>query len=79
MLALGVNLNSDGALNGIDVAEADAMEVLVLDGGMEGGRPSVTIHIRLGHGHIVAQTSARLFCTAARMIEAKYPDLFEGE
>lgn len=77
MIALGINLNGDGALEDIDVAEADAIEVLVLEGGMDSGKPSVTLHVTLGHGHIVAQTSARLFCTAAKMIEAKYPNLFE--
>jgi hypothetical protein len=28
---------------------------------------------------VVAETSARLFCTAAKMIMSKYPDLFEGD
>lgn len=77
MLRMDVNLNGDGALKGIDVAEADAIEVLVLDRGTVSGKPSVALHITLGHGHILAQTSARLFVTAAKMIEAKYPDLFE--
>lgn len=79
MIALKINLNGDGALSHIDrVEEATDIEVLLLDGGMEGGKPSVTIHITLDGRHIVAQTSARLFCTAAKMIEARHPDLFEG-
>jgi hypothetical protein len=87
MLSLGINLEGDGALKDVRRAEeATEIEVLLLDGGMESGKPSVTIHITLPAGvgptakserHIVAQTSARLFCTAAKMIEAKHPDLFE--
>lgn len=86
MLSLSVNLEGDGALQGLKFTEAHAVEVLVLDGGMSSGKPSVTIHVTLPGGvgptakserHIVAQTSARLFCTAAKMIEAKFPDLFE--
>jgi hypothetical protein len=81
MIALTVNLDGDGALKGIGhLEEADAIEVLVLDHGMASGKPSVTLHITfqnaIGDRHVVAQTSARLFCTAAKMIEAKYPDLF---
>lgn len=86
MLALSINLEGDGALRDLRLTEAHAVEVLVLDGGMSSGKPSVTIHITLPGGigptakserHIIAQTSARLFCTAAKMIEAKFPDLFE--
>lgn len=41
-------------------------------------RPSVAIRIDLPDGRVVmAETTARLFCTAAKMIEARYPDLFE--
>jgi hypothetical protein len=87
MIALSVNLEGDGALRGIrHIEEATAIEALVLDGGMSSGKPSVTLHITLPAGvgptakserHIVAQTSARLFCIAAKMIEARYPDLFD--
>lgn len=78
MLALKINMEGDDALKGVGhIEEATDIEVLVLDHGMVGGRPSVTIHITMDGKHIIAQTSARLFCTAAKMIEAKYPDLFE--
>lgn len=80
MIAMSVNLNGDGALAGIPIHhEADAIEVILLEGGTSGGRPSVTIHMTVGddHVHIIGQTSARLFCTAARMIMAKHPDLFD--
>ena len=86
MIAMSVNLNGDGALAHVRrVEEASEIEVLLLDGGMSSGHPSVTIHITLPAGvgetakserHIVAQTSARLFCTAAKMIEARHPDLY---
>lgn len=56
------------------------MAVAVLERGMTSGKPSVALRIDLPDGRtVVAETSARLFCTAARMIMAKYPDLFEGE
>lgn len=78
MLELGVNFNGDGALADVGhISEADAIEVMVLDRGMGSGKPSVGLHITVDGEHVLAQTSARLFCTAARMIMAKYPDLFE--
>jgi hypothetical protein len=82
MILLSVNMEGDGALKGIPVHhEASAIEIIVLEDGTSGGRPSVTIHMTVGddHVHIIGQTSARLFCTAARMILAKYPDLFDDE
>lgn len=87
MLSLSVNLNGNGALAGVRIhQEASAIEVILLEGGTASGKPSVTIHMTLGAGvgdtakserHVIGQTSARLFCTAAKMIEAKYPDLFD--
>lgn len=59
---------------------APAIQVAVLDRGMESGRPSIALRIDLPDGqHVIAETSARLFVTAARAIHAKYPDLFEGD
>lgn len=80
MLALKVNLDGVGAfaeIAPVKIEQATDIEVLLLDGGMDSGKPSVTIHISIDGRHVIAQTSARLFCTAARMIMAKYPDLFE--
>ena len=51
----------------------------VLDKGMGSGRPSVALRIEVEGKPVIAQTSARLFCTAARAIMVKYPDLFEGD
>lgn len=54
--------------------------VTILDKGMSSGRPSVAIRIELEDGSsLIAQTSARLFCTAAKAFMEKYPDLFEGD
>lgn len=59
---------------------APAIQVAVLTGGMSSGRPSVALRIDLPDGkHVIAETSARLFCAAARVIMAKYPDLFEDK
>jgi hypothetical protein len=56
------------------------IRVAPVDGGMASGRPSVVIRLDLADGMVViAPTSARLFCTAAKAIMAKYPDLFEGD
>lgn len=56
----------------------EGLQVAVLDGGMQGGRPSIAIRLELPDGRpVIAQTSARLFCTAARGIMAKYPRLFD--
>jgi hypothetical protein len=74
--------NGDGALNDLDmdkVREADEIEVLVLDQGLTSGRPSITLHFVVGEEHFIAQTSARLFCLAARIVTTQYPKLFEGE
>lgn len=56
------------------------LKVIVLDKGMASGRPSVAFRIDLPDGtSVIAETSARLFCTAANAVTAKYPDLFEGD
>jgi hypothetical protein len=83
-VAMNINLDGDGALahlNPDQVEEASELDVLLLDKGMSSGRPSVTLHIAMpdGERHVVVQTSARLFCAAARAILARHPDLFEGD
>jgi hypothetical protein len=56
---------------------APPISVAVLNGGLVSGRPSVAIRIDLPDGQtVVAETTARLFCTAAKAIMARYPDLF---
>lgn len=59
---------------------APPIGVALLSKGMSSGRPSVSLRIDLPDGKLViAETSARLFCTAARVIMARHPDLFEGD
>lgn len=63
-----------------DPIEADRIDIFVLDNGMRSGRPSVALTADLPDGRkFVIQTSARLFCTHARAIMARYPDLFDGD
>jgi hypothetical protein len=63
-----------------EVTEASIKGVALLKNGMESGRPSVAFRIDLPDGDVViAQTSARLFCVAAKAIMARHPELFEGD
>lgn len=86
MIAMKIILEGDGCWpdladnpNLIEVKDGN-MEVALLDKGMASGRPSVAFRIDLPDGKIVfAQTTARLFCMAAKAFMAKYPDLFEGD
>ena len=88
MIPLTIILQGDSAWPDLatkkDVVVLDsntgAIKVAVLAGGMQSGRPSVMLRFELPDGKtVLAETSARLFCTAARAIMAKYPDLFEGD
>lgn len=84
MLGLTINLKGDGAAADvprdklIHVAGRKPIQVIVLDGGMASGRPSVALRIDLPDGQVViAETSARLFCSAGRAIAAAHPKLFD--
>ncbi len=88
MPSLDFNLNGDNCWP--DLREKEVIELMgddappigvaLLDNGMTSGRPSITLRLDLPDGRVVmTETSARLFCTAARMIMAKHPDLFEGD
>jgi hypothetical protein len=60
--------------------DAPPIQAAVLDAGMASGLPSIVLRVDLPDGTVVlAETSARLFCMAAKAIMGKYPDLFEGE
>ena len=62
------------------VADGSIAGLAVLKGGTTSGRPSVALRIETKYGQtVIAQTTARLFCTAAKAIMAKYPDLFEED
>jgi hypothetical protein len=59
--------------------DAPAIGVAALSDGMGSGKPSIALRIDLPDGKsVIAETSARLFCIAARAIMAKHPDLFDG-
>jgi hypothetical protein len=87
MIAMNINLNGDNAWSDIRDKEiihlangSPPIGVAVLNSGLASGRPSVAIRIDLPDGRtVVAETTARLFCGAARAIMAKYPDLFVGD
>lgn len=87
MLGLTVTLDSEGAWPDIEKLKprdfyhlansAPPIQIAVMDRGLASGRPSVAIRIDLPDGRVVvAETTARLYCTAANAIMAKYPDLF---
>lgn len=87
MIAMNINLDGDNAWPDIRDKEiihlangSPPISVAVLNGGLASGRPSIAIRIDLPDGRtVVAETTARLFCGAARAIMAKYPDLFVGD
>lgn len=82
MIPLSIILNGDNAWPDLGDGRKlhhikSGMAVALLDGGMSSGKPSVAIRIDLPDGSaVVAETSARLFCSAAKAFMAKHPDLF---
>ena len=53
--------------------ERERKPVAALDGGMTSGRPSVMLRFGLPDGRtVLAETSMRLFLTAARAFAARY-------
>lgn len=84
MIPFSIILEGDNAWpdlhNKEDVSAGLISSCAVLDRGMSSGKPSVCFRIEMDDQSVVlAQTSARVFCTAAKAIMAKYPDLFEGD
>ncbi len=56
--------------------DAPAIRVAALKGGMSSGKPSVMIGIDIGGGKVVmAETSMRLFLSAARAFRARFGDV----
>lgn len=89
MIALTITFVAKGPLTEIEWPELDRRKVIhlgndsppikvaVLDVGTSSGLPSIALRVDLPDGKtVIAETTARLFCTAARAIMAKYPDLF---
>ena len=64
----------------IDVSEVHdgKIELAVSPHGMSSGKPAILLRIDVDGRTFVIPTTARLFCTMGKMIEAKFPDLFEG-
>lgn len=83
MITMNIALDGNGCWTDLQSKEvihlgdgSPPISVAILDAGLSCGRPSLAIRIDLPDGRVVvAETSARLFCTVARMIMAKYPDL----
>lgn len=75
---LDIEINAEGMLKGIPndqiiVAKNDSMKIGVLPNGMKSGNHSVSFGIYLPDGKMVfAETSLKLFLTAARVFAAKY-------
>lgn len=83
MIGLDIDLQGDGAFraefermgNPIHVKDGVPIKITALDGGMVGGRPSVAISITLPDGRwVLAETSLRLFLTAADALRARFGD-----
>ncbi len=82
MLVLSIFLEGDDAFTDwidrekIHLANtATPIRVAALSGGMTSGKPSVAIGIELPDGRVVvAETSMRLFLTAAKAFEARYQE-----
>lgn len=82
MPALNIVADGDNAwpdLKEKGFIEGDLEAVAFLAGGMVSGQPAVALRIRLPDGsYVIAQTSGRLFSSAGRMLNAKYPKLHDG-
>lgn len=87
MIPMVIKLNGDNAWPDLKDKKflhmgqgSPAIEVAVLEMGMASGRPSVAMRFDMPDGQtLIAETSARLFCSTARAIMAKYPGLFDGD
>lgn len=85
MIAMTIILDGDNAWPDLKDKEiihlangARPVQVAVLPGGLRSGRPSVALRLDLPDGRVVvAETTARLFVSAARAISARYPNLFD--
>jgi hypothetical protein len=74
---LRIILDGDGAFKEFDgrIEEAEFTHVTALEGGMASGNPSVAVLVQTRDGRaFFAETSLRLFLTAADVFKAKYGD-----
>ncbi len=65
-------------LVGRDVHQVSSgVQAIILNG--DGRSPSIAMRMDLADGSVVlVEVEARLFCAAAKMVEARYPDLYLG-
>ena len=79
MIPMSIKFLGDDERAWIDVSEVHdgKMELAVSPHGLSSGKPSVLVRIDVDGKIYVIPTTARLFCTMGKMIEAKYPDLFD--
>ena len=81
MISLVIKLNGDGILAGFPMEKIINLDdtpitITTLEGGMQSGAPSVGFIFDLPDGRkVFAQTSVRLFISAADAIKARYGDL----
>lgn len=74
---LRIILDGDGAFKEFAgrIEEAELTHVTALEGGMASGNPSVAIIVQTPDGRVLfAETSLRLFLTAAEVFRGKYGD-----
>jgi hypothetical protein len=79
---IAIQLNGDPPVwqsDGGKVIDAGLLQdVVILESGMQSGRPSVAFRIVLPNGEIVfLQQTARQMVMLARIIEAKFPDVMK--
>lgn len=86
MIPLTINLDGDNAWPDLvdkqvilpASMDGAAVQLALLDNATKQGRPAVTIRIDLADGRVVlAETTARLFVTAARLILTRHPKLLD--
>lgn len=83
MPQMTIEIDGDGAwpdLAGKDVIRTqETIKMVLLANGMASGLPSVAIRVELPDGRtVVAETSARIWCVAAKLIMQKFPHLLDG-
>jgi hypothetical protein len=81
MIPMSINFLEDDELwfKGEEFHPDAKIELAVSPHGTASGKPTVLMRITAEGKSFVVPTTARLFCTMAKMIEARYPDLFEGD
>jgi hypothetical protein len=77
MIKLTIHLNAEGMLEGVSPEDVihlrNTLEIGVLEGGMQSGKPSVAFAFTLPDGKkVFAETSLKLFQAAAKAFAAKY-------